>query len=225
MSGYFTFFPISISDALIAFFLGFFLFILTESLKKPIFKFKVIEGQSIERNINNKKWKFKFLNIEIENKKRPKLFSFFNKTANNSRAYLIFKDASSKLEIKKLNARWYTGKEPVEYMGNDQVKIDLGLALIPQREVIPSGEIGGVSIGIKFDGDKHFYAFNNESYLYNHDGRPWAYDRHKLPKDHYLLTLKITSEGKDYCHDFLIKNPNKSVDDFVISDLFDKNLC
>jgi len=214
---YFEFFPISVSGLIVAFLL----FVITESLKRPYLGFKIKEEPIFEKDIKDKKRKIRFINIEVSNKKLPWLVRYFGKTANNSRAFLSFRDPSSRKELLRLNARWYTGKEPVDYIGQ---KVDVGLALIPQREVIPPDEVGGVGVAIKFEGDEHFYAFTNESYLHNDDWRPWGWVRYKLTKDHYLLCLEVKAEGHTYSQEFLLKNPSTTLDDFGL-DYLKQNNC
>lgn len=216
---YFQLFPISILEVLLGIPVGFFLFLLIEEFKKPSLSFIVVEEPLSEKEIDKTIYKWKFLNIKVLNKK--KRFRYFNSTIRDARAFLIFKDPCSKKEILKINARWYSGKEPLIYLGNKTV-VDIGFALIPQRETIPPGEEGGIAIAVKFEGNSNFYAFNNESYLYQDEG-PWSYSRYKIKKDHILLCVSVKSEGVDYQEEFLIKNPNKTRHDFQLSVLESKD--
>lgn len=208
---YFEFFPINVFDAIIGFFFGFLLFAITEVKKKPQLKFEIVNGETAERKINGKEYKWKHLSAKVINFKRSKLFRYFDKTAENTTCFVIAKDPSSRHALLKIKGRWSTGREPYDYIAD---KVDIGLAVITQREVIPPGEESEINVAIKFEGDRHFYLFNNESYLPADDGGPFRHTRLKFDNSHLLACVVVWAGGVEYKKEFIIQNPNLKLNDF-----------
>lgn len=107
----------------------------------------------------------KFLNIKVKNIKRNFLHRLLinSNTANNARAWVSFHDPITKGELLKINGRWTSTKEPVDYHGG----VNIGDALVVSRETLPPNEETEISVAVKENQKKNVYAFNNESYLYS----------------------------------------------------------
>ncbi len=178
-----------------------------DEIRKPNLKIEIGEDGFWP---NNSSSDVKFLHIKVNNVKRNWLDSIFfgNLTANNARAWVSFLDYPSKKELVKMNGRWTSKKEPVDYSTG---KINLAEVLIPPRETIPSGEETNISITLKDKGKNNFYGFNNESYSYN-----WRKPEYELDEKRYIVRIRISSEGKDWLTDFVLLNPGKPLSNFKL---------
>lgn len=132
-----------------------------------------------------------------------------NPTANNARAWISFLDYNSQAEILKINGRWTTKREPVNYQTN---QVDLGEALIVPREVLTVGEEFPISIAVKEAGKDSFFGFNNESYLHN----KWQNPDYELTEKTYIVNVKVSSEGKEWNKKFLILNSGRRLGMFKL---------
>lgn len=188
--------------------LGWFFTQMMNMFKRPTLIFAISDDKEFIKGNR----KFKFLNIVIKNKNQNflKKFLFGNVSLNNSRVWLRFLDYQSKAEMLKINARWTSTKEPVDYQSGKPILSDI---LIPSRESIPSGEEAGVSVAIKEAGINSFYAFNNESYLHN-----WKKPDYQLDDRKYIIEINILSDGNEYSHQFTLVNPPNSLSFFKLLD-------
>jgi hypothetical protein len=146
----------------------------------------------------------KFLHVNISNKKRPVLFRFLfgNKTANNARAWINFIDPTTGSEILSINGRWSTTQEPIDYANN---QLNIGLILVPSREVIPTGESSDIAVAVKLVNEDSAFAFNNESYLHS-----WKKPDYELSGKSYYVEVKIVSDGYEWTKVFTLLNPGRS---------------
>ena len=168
-----------------------------EKQKKPNLKVETGEAS----NLPLPQGKYKSLNIIVKNERKTGLQGFFNQTATQARATLIFKDFGSKVELFRLVARWNTTREPLT---PDYSKVDPGLALTNPREVITPGEELSLSVAIKKDKSRSFHPFNNESYRYLPD---FAKPEWEMMDDKVLVVVRIQSaeiESEDF--NFVIHN-------------------
>lgn len=149
----------------------------------------------------------KFINIEATNLKRNFLLRLLvdNNISNNTRCWVRFLDPETRAELLKINGRWTSTKEPIDYKG----QINIGDALITSRETIPPGESSEISIAVKLDGEIGCYAFNNESYLYG-----WKKPDFELKEKRYIVNIKIASNDKEWEEDFVLLNPSESIKNF-----------
>ncbi|QQG43980.1 MAG: hypothetical protein HYW86_03905 [Candidatus Roizmanbacteria bacterium] len=177
---------------------------LTDILTAPNFKIDI--GTSPIFQPPTAKDHYKFMNVSVINVKRG-ILSFFisSNTATNARVWLSFLDPETKAELLKINGRWTTTKEPVDYHGG----VNIGDALLVSRETIPPDESTEISIAIKKQGMDECYAFNNESYLYS-----WEKPDFQLDQKRYLLKVKIAAEGKEWVRNFILLNLGKSLKNF-----------
>ncbi len=152
----------------------------------------------------------KFLHVKVINKTRNLFmrFLFGNPTLNNARAWISFIDPVTKTEIFKINGRWTTTKEPINY---DTNKVDFALAILPSREIIPAGEESEISIAIKSINESSTYAFNNESYLHK-----WKKSDFELIDNRYLIEVKVAADGNEWKKRFVLLNPGKSTANFKL---------
>lgn len=146
----------------------------------------------------------------VRNVNRNKLKSFFidNYTANNARAWISFIDIQTKTELLKINGRWTSTKEPVNYTTGT---VDIGSALLVSRETIPPGEESEISIALKQNGEKECFAFNNESYLH-----AWKKPDFKLEEKRYIVRVKISAEGRTWQKDFVLLNLGTTMKNFKL---------
>ena len=182
--------------------LGWFIARVGEEVRKP--NIKIFIGDEAYLPVGTQPT-HKFLHVKVINSKRNLLSSIFlgNPTANNARAWVSFHDYVTAAEIFKMNGRWTSKKEPVNYATNN---VDLGEALITPREIIPPGEETSISIVVKEKGNQEIHGFNNESYLHN-----WKNPDYELDEKRYRVKIKISSEGKEWIEEFLLLNPAKSI--------------
>ena len=160
---------------------------------------------------NNSSPDVKFLHVKVNNVKRNWLDSIFfgNPTANNARAWVSFLDYPSKKELVKLNGRWTSKKEPVDYSTG---KVDLAEVLVPPRETITPDEETNISVALKDKGKDNLFGFNNESYLHN-----WRKPEYELDEKRYVVRVRISSEGKSWFKEFVLLNPGKTLSNFKLS--------
>ena len=178
-------------------------------LSKPNIRIILGEDAFMNKGLENEK---KFVHINVYNDKRNKFFRFLldNQSANNARAWVSFIEPITKSEFFKINGRWTTTKEPVNYETN---KADISLALIPPRESIPAGENSVIVIAIKSNNSSSAFAFNNESYLYDN----WEKPDHELSENIYIVEVKVTSEGYEWKKRFILHNPGKTTSRFNLN--------
>lgn len=179
---------------------------LMEMLRNPKLNFELCDDKEFTRSGRT----FKFINLEVENKKYNSLVKFFigNTSLNNARVWLIFQDFSSKKEILKVNGRWASTKEPIDYSSGQPLIPEI---LLPSRDSIPPGESANISIAIKESGETSFFVFNNESYL--HD---WKNPDFELKDNKYWLKVRILADGIEYTDNFLISNPATGLKNFKL---------
>ena len=137
-----------------------------------------------------------------------KKFFFGNPSLNNTRAWVIFKDFTANVEILKLNGRWASTKEPVDYVSGQPLIAEI---LIPSRDNVPPGEENTISIAIKESDEDSFFGFNNDSYLHG-----WKYLDYELKEDKYWLEVRLLADGNEYMGKFLLLNPSSSLRNFKI---------
>jgi hypothetical protein len=186
--------------------LGWVLTRIMEMFRKPRISFEPSNDSEFIRG--NKK--FKFINVTVKNAKQNliKKFFFGNSSLNNARARLVFKDFTANIEILKLDGRWASTKEPVDYVSGQPLIPEI---LIPSRDSVPPGEETTVSVAIKESGEDSFFAFNNDSYLHN-----WKNPDYELQDDKYCLEIHLLDDCNEYVGRFLFSNPSKILRNFKI---------
>lgn len=186
--------------------LGWFLQRLTDIYSKPRLTFEIGSDPIF---LPETSAQVKFLNVKIKNVKRNLLSNLLlgNHSASNARSWVSFADPVTKAELLKINGRWTTTKEPVDYKGG----INIGDALITSRETLPPGEESEIGIAIKEDGKNEAYGFNNESYLFS-----WKKPDFELSEKRYILKVKVAAEGKEWSEEFVLVNLGKTLRNFKL---------
>jgi hypothetical protein len=194
----------------VGFVVGVIVYLLTDANREPNLVFTPQSGD-IDGNA------YRFLHVLVANKRRSFLFRWRDRTANYARCYVAFIDPATRQLLLRIDGRWASGPEPYDYI---HAAPDPSRIIVPQREVLPIGEEGfAVDVALKYEGDLHFYAFNNENYLPADDGpNPWQWKRHRLDHDHLLVEVEVVAEGhRQRSRSFVIRNPNKAVVNFTVS--------
>ncbi len=186
--------------------LGWLLTRIMEMFRRPRISFDSIDDSEFSRASK----KFKFLNVIVKNKKQNWIEKFFlgNTSLNNARVWLSFGEFTSHKEVLKINGRWASTKEPVDYSSGQPLIAEI---LLPSRDTIPQGEEANISIAIKESTEDSFFAFNNDSYLHN-----WKNPDFELKDNKYWLEIRILADGEEYIGKFLLSNPSKSLKNFKI---------
>lgn len=194
------------NQLLVGILLGWLLTRIMEMIRKPNITFHISDDRDFTKGART----YKFLNVFIKSNKQNvfKKFFFGSSSINNARAWIRFKDFSSKTEFLKINGRWASTKEPVDYVTNQPLIPEI---LLPSRDTIAPGEDAAISVAIKESGEDTFFAFNNESYLHN-----WKHPDFELSDKKYWVEIKILSDGDEYIHEFLLTNPSKSLRNFKL---------
>ncbi len=200
-------------------FIGFLTALLTASIyewvRRPNLIFTVdTNSNEGERRIKSKDYKWKFLNIVVENPKRPWWQSWFwgNLPAENTRAWVSFRDYETDTELKKISARWATTKQPL----NDFGRPDWSSLLVTSRDSIPVNESASMAVAIKTNESESVYGFNNESYaFYPEYNSPydtlWSNPEFETGNDKkYKICVKVLTNGHEYTEEFLLLNPRKT---------------
>ncbi|MBI2601287.1 hypothetical protein HYW42_05035 [Candidatus Daviesbacteria bacterium] len=194
------------NQLLVGIILGWFITRVMEMIRKPNITFKISDDRDFAKGTKT----YKFLNIFVNNNQQSvfKKFFFGSSSINNARVWIRFLDFSSKTEFLKINGRWASTKEPVDYVTNQPLIPEI---LLPSRDTIAPGEEAAVSIAIKESGEDAFFAFNNDSYLHS-----WKYLDYELSEKKYWVEIKILSDGDEYIHEFLLTNPSRSLRNFKL---------
>ncbi len=198
---------------------GFLTALLTASIyewvRKPNLKFSIdTNSNEGEKKIKNKDYKWKFLNIIVENPKRPwwKSWLWGNVSAENARAWVSFRDYETGAEIRKISARWASTKQPL----NDFGRPDWSSLLVTSRESIAVNESSSLAVAIKTSESGEIYGFNNESYVfYPEYDSPydslWSNPEFEVGNDKkYKICVKILTNGHEYREEFILLNPRKT---------------
>jgi len=199
-------------SAVVGFVVGVLVYLVTDNARKPKLTFTPQTGDIAMASDGST---YRFLSVLVANERR-RVLGYLNRTANSARCYVEIKDPATRKCLLRVNGRWASGAEPFDYIAQ---AVDLARVVIPQREMLPVGEEGfAVNVALKFEGDEHFYVFNNENYAYADDGGPWRMARHRLEQDHVLAEVEVFAEGRR-CRsgDLLIQNPNQSLANFALT--------
>lgn len=189
-----------------------------EWVRKPNLVFSIDDSPNEgTRDIKGKGYKWKFINVIVENKIRPWWQSWLwgNVPAENTRAWICFLDYDSKAEIKKISARWASTGQPINSFGRP----DWSSILVTSRESIPVGEKASLAVAVKTENtdkvDNNIYGFNNESYMFYpefpspHDSL-WSNPDSLVGDDKkYRVFVKILTQGHEYKEEFILLNSTK----------------
>lgn len=154
--------------------------------------------------------KWKFIHIRIKNLKRKYKYSPFTTVpAFACKAVVNLRD-------KKFVGRWDSKAEPLNFVSGGAV-LDLNAVLVAPREDIQPSPTGSdeeavqVVIGLKYEGEKSFYCFNNENYAHQPDFR---LPKHKLPLGVFEGEIKVFTLGKICKRKFRVHNSSSKRSDF-----------
>lgn len=214
--------PELIVGGAIGFFVALFTAAIYEWVKKPNLIFEVDKNANEgQRRIKNQDYRWKFINIIVQNKRRPWWQSWLlgNVPAENVRAWILFCGYDSNAEIQKVSARWASTKQPINNFGRP----DWSSILVTSRESIPVGELASLAMVIKTDKSGDVFAFNNESYSYYPEYPPpydtlWSNPDFLIGNDKkYKICIKVLSQGHEYSEKFTLLNSNRSYKSIILS--------
>jgi hypothetical protein len=174
------------------------------ALPKPTFEFRAFDNEPDTAN------DWKFVNVEVTNKRRPWWSRFRDSTAELVTAWV---EISSEKEAPPLfpafSARW-PGYEAQPIAGGQP---DMNAVLIPYRETLPPGEPFPINVAIKHEGDTGFFGFNNRSYL-----DPSLRDREKRVSHERAFVRVVLRVGGSLESSpwFELQNPDASLARFTI---------
>lgn len=171
--------------------------LLVDHLKKPKLVFEV--GSIGEDSTH----KWRFLHIKIKNLKKQYKFSpFSTNPAFECKAVV-------RIRNKSFIGRWTSKEQPI---GN--VSDVINKALVHPRETIHpytgAYDTVEVSIGMKYENQKSFYGFNNESYLHKDFKNP----TYRFGPGDFEGEIIVSTLGKTYPQKFIIHNISKKRRDF-----------
>lgn len=204
-----------IIGAVFGFFTALFTAAIYEWIRRPNLVFSIDESPNEgQRNIKSKDYKWKFINLIVENKTRPWWQSWLwgNVAAENIRAWISYRDYDSNSEIVKIPARWASTSQPI----NDFGRPDWSSILVTSRESIPVGGAASLVVVIKTDKSENLFAFNNESYLYYPEydfpyNTLWSKSDFEIGDDKkYRVCVLILAQGHKYRKEFILSNPRKT---------------
>jgi hypothetical protein len=133
-------------SALSGFLLGFLANAAVAALPRPRFSYDAVVNDPDPRG-------WKFVSVDVTNKRRRGLLHFLDKTAHLCTAQIEFLDVNTRaLLIDPMDARWPTFQAEPMIAG----VLDVGMAVIPHRETIPPGETASVNVAVKFVGEDDF---------------------------------------------------------------------
>ena len=200
---------------LVGFFTALVVAAIYEWVRKPNLVFTIDESPNEgQRNIKGKDYRWKFINLIVENSARPWWQSWLwgNVAAENIRAWISYRDYDSSSEIVKVSARWASTKQPI----NDFGRPDWSSILVTSRESIPVGESASLAVVIKTDKSESVFGFNNESYLYYPEynlpyDTLWSKPEFEIGSDKkYRVCVMVLAQGHEYRKEFILLNPKKS---------------
>ncbi len=186
--------------------LGFGTVILVDWLKEP----QLIVEKGSEPYNSQANWKF--IHLKVKNKARKFDWLPISTLSANAVKALI------KLGDKEYIGRWTSKAEPLIYgPGGRPIGFDPSSILItPREDIHPSTdntEVVEISIGIKSNGQNNFYAFNNESYLY----QPTLKNtKRQFGLGIYHGELILSTAGKKFVKKFKVFNTSSRISDFKL---------
>jgi hypothetical protein len=189
-------------SALSGFVLGFLANAAVAALPRPRFSYDAVVDDPDPRG-------WKFVSVDVTNKRRRGLLHFLDKTAHLCTAQIEFLDVKTRaLLIDPMDARWPTFQAEPMIAG----VLDVGMAVIPHRETIPPGERASVNVAVKFVGEDDCWGFNNRSYA--HGGKT---AEQRLGCKCALVQVVVNFEGKPYrSPEFILENPDPSASSFAL---------
>lgn len=205
---------LTILGTLLGGFVAFGLIIIEDKFRKPVIIFEVGSSTVDENSILKRKWKFIHIKIKNSNRKYRRI-PIGTSTAFASKARISVLDNGTK---KEYPARWTSKGEPIIYgEGNKIIGVDVNSVLVTPREDIQPFDISSndeaveVAIGIKYEGDNQFYAFNNESYLYQ---PTLANTKYEFGTGVFNGEIILETMGYKYTKKFKVHNTSKLHKDF-----------
>lgn len=206
--------PDVIAGGVVGFFAAILVAALFEWVRKPNLMFVIdLQKGEGERKINRTNYKWKFLNVIIHNKKRPFYRSWLwgNVGAENTRAWIYFRNFKTNELIVKVSARWASTKQPINNFG-----LDINEILVASRESIPVDEDASLAVAIKTNKSDKIFAFNNESYFFYPTYNPpyntlWSKKEFEIGNmKKYKVSIRALAQGHNYWAHFILMNPNSS---------------
>lgn len=203
--------------------LAYALVVIAESLKTPNFVFTEDQGSVDRMSIYKVNHKFIHITITNYNKKTSRLPSFLlpdTLVALGTKTTITIKDRNDRT----FGGRWSNHPQPLpnhQIVNNKIYEIPDVNALVQGREDIHpqprkmrnwnTNESKSVCLGIKWEGEKEFYLFNNSSYYYG-----YKYPDSKFSKGTYNGRLVLSTMGIQKNIDFKIYNETTRLKDFKI---------
>lgn len=189
---------------------------LIEEYRKPNLNFEI---QKEEQLGHNEKGYWKFVNIIIKNNKRKlSKYIFGNSSADNMTAYVIFRDYDTKIELKRIIARWNELPQPL----NENLSPNYNLALVNNTYTLPIDSSVSIAVALKTNKSKYIYEFNNQNYLAQNN--LWMYFKHKVgTKDKYKIEVSVITNGHTFTKNYVLINPNDEYGSIFIKEQI-KNL-
>jgi hypothetical protein len=190
---------------IIGFVASFYASLWVEFLRRPILAFRV--GNVGDGTRGSDSWRF--LHVSVYNTTKPPRWLRFvllpglppRYSASATQAWISYRLQGK--EVLKLEGRWSSTPEPLIPTSRgvlfDPSKVPGG-----QRENIPFGEGSAIAVGLKFDGDPEYFAFNSWSY-----GFPkWKNPDWRLTKARYEVVVTVVTGGYQYpSPTFILDNP------------------
>jgi hypothetical protein len=193
-------------------------YLITDANLRPNLKFTVQTGDIAGPLPHTAGLRYRHLHVLVTNQPRGWWWNWRDSTANFARCYVEFKDPASGEVISRIDGRWASVREPFFAGG----QLDFATVILPQREILVIGETFPVDVAVKFDGQRQFYAFNNQSYLPadDHLNVPWTHADKRLERDNLHVEVEVVAEGlRARSETFVLRNPNTSLQGFELASL------
>lgn len=176
--------------------------------------------ESLEDKLNTGSDVHKFLHVKVINKERGALLRllFGNKGAIFCKAKISFEDVNGfELLPNKLFGRWADTGEPVTASQDGaryfQYQLVSGLKF---NHILP-GESSNLAVAIKWEGEKEFYGFDNESYAFLANG--FRDDDKKIKNSCILKVQLTTTDGRYREKTFKINSPSTHINNYKLTEL------
>lgn len=195
---------------------GVVVYLITAANLRPNLVFEPQVGEIFGPHPHTASRRYRILHVRVINQRRAWWQRWRDKTGSYARCFVEYKDAASGDVILRESGRWASGPEPL--VGTQP---NIPAIVIPQREILVVGEDFSIDIALKYEGHAHFYAFNNRSYLPSDDDvtLAWTHKDKRLEQDVLHVQVEIWAEGlKVRSRDFILRNPNTSLENFAIAD-------
>jgi len=196
---------INLVEVIISIVVSILLVYLFEWLKKPSVTVELITPLLLKDNR-------KLLKVNVKIFKSGALRKFFPWQSNASNArlkgQLIEIVANKEIILQEYTVKWDSNPEPLDYSTGELRRELLPATSAPENLLV--GDQQTAAVAIKHQGESGFYIYDGNYYGNR--------DENKISEKKMVLRLNFSSNSISKSRDFIIINPNKSTNGFILQE-------